>query len=61
MRFVTATAAGVAADSSEGGPRYLSCLQLTDAAKSLQFYASASDAATLTGSQVDGMLKEIPG
>ncbi|WP_302586136.1 Mfa1 family fimbria major subunit [uncultured Alistipes sp.] len=61
VRFVTATAAGMADDSSEESPRYLSCLQLTDAARSLQFYASASDAATLTGSQVDGMLKEIPG
>ena len=61
VRFVTATAAGMADDKSEESPRYMSHLQLTETARSIQFYSDASDAATLTSAQVNDSLKGIPG
>lgn len=59
--LVTGTNAGEADDKSENSARYLSYLQLTEEAKTLDFYSSTSEDARLTVDAVNTILKSIPG
>ncbi len=61
VEWVTGTEAGTADDKSENSARYLSYLQLTDEARSLQFYSDTTDDAAMTPEAVDEILKNLPG
>lgn len=61
VQLVTASQAGMADDKSENSPRYLSYLQLTDAARTLQFCSADTAHTALTAEAVGAILLEMPG